>query len=30
MTVDEFDNRYQILKQEEINIKNALIGEEII
>ena len=30
MTVDEFDNSYQILKREEINIKNALIGEEII
>lgn len=30
MTVDEFDNSYKILKQEEACIKNALIGEEII
>lgn len=30
MTVEEFDNSYKILKQEEACIKNALIGEEII
>ena len=30
MTVEEFDNSYKILKQEEISIKNVLIGEEII
>lgn len=30
MTVEEFDNSYQILKKEETSIKNALIGEEII
>lgn len=30
MTVEEFDNSYKILKQEETNIRNALIGEEII
>ena len=30
MTVEEFDESYQILKQETNNIKNALMGEEII
>lgn len=30
MTVDEFDESYQILKKETNNIKNALMGEEII
>lgn len=30
MTVEEFDDSYQILKQESNNIKNALIGENII
>lgn len=30
MTVEEFDDSYQILKQESNNIKNALMGEKII
>ena len=30
MTVEEFDKSYQILKREEANIRNALMGENII
>lgn len=30
MTVEEFDSSYQILKYEESNIKNVLMGEDII